>query len=342
MSCNQLFSLHSLDASVLIAIINMQTEIAQCGMDLGQVLTLVCEQVAKLTDSSMADIEMIDGEQMISRATAGNLADVLGMRLSIKSSLSGLCVTTGQAMICNDALADARVDQSFSMTAGIRSMVIVPLIHNATPVGVLRIASDQPNFFTSREVGILELVSGLVAAAMYHASRLSVDQLYHRATHDALTDLPNRAFFFERLRFIQSQAIRNGSRFALLIIDMDGLKNINDDFGHRFGDAAIRELGKRTAKSIRNSDFVARLGGDEFAVILSAVDSRMSVERKVRYIQKTTSQRFQFEHVSIQLRASIGIAMFPDQGNDVAQIIQSADKDMYTKKRQRKSDAYCK
>lgn len=340
MPVKQPYSLESLESSAYIAIINMQTEIARCGVDLGQVLTLVCEHVAKLTRCSTALIELTDGEQMISRASAGDLAHLLGLRLSIDGSLSGLCVKTGSPMVCNDALADPRVNQTFCLLAGIRSMVMVPLIHNANTVGVLRIASEQPYFFTAREIGILELVSGVVAAAMYYASQYSTDELYHRATHDPLTDLPNRAFFFERLRFVQAQASRNNSKFALLNIDMDGLKGINDGLGHRFGDAAIQELARRLRHSIRHSDFAARLGGDEFAVILGAINDIAGVERKVRSIQDRLAQRFDFEGVRIQLQASIGIALFPEHGSNVPQIIESADNDMYAKKRLRKNTVF--
>ncbi|MYM42200.1 sensor domain-containing diguanylate cyclase [Duganella qianjiadongensis] len=333
---DQRFPLKSLDASVFLAIINMQTEIARCGMDLGEVLTLVCERVQEITSASAAIIEIADGTQMVYRAASGTATGLLGLRMAIEGSMSGLCVRTGKAMVCVDSETDDRVDRISCQVAGVRSMVVVPLVHNMHSVGALKIASGKPNFFTAKEVTILELVSGVIAAAMYYSTRYSSDELYHSATHDSLTNLPNRSFFYERLRFSIAQSFRHKTKFALLSLDMDGLKQINDGCGHRCGDAAIVEFANRLAGAIRETDFVGRLGGDEFSVILSGVENIESVKFKVASLNNVIERPFSFEGLDLLIRASTGIAIYPDDSTELIGLIEKSDEDMYKTKRNRK------
>lgn len=333
----QRFPLKSLDPSVFLAIINMQTEIARCGMDLGEVLTLVCERVQEISAASAAIIEIAEGTQMVYRAASGSATGLLGLRMSIEGSMSGLCVKTGKAMVCVDSETDDRVDRISCRVAGVRSMVVVPLVHNMHSVGVLKIASPEPAFFTAKEVTILELVSGVIAAAMYFSARFSSDELYHRATHDSLTNLPNRSFFYDRLRFSIAQSSRNHFKFALVSLDMDGLKQINDGCGHRCGDAALVEFAKRLADSLRETDFAARLGGDEFGVILNGVESFEAARIKVDSLNSIIELPFAFEKRDLLIRASSGIAIYPDNATDLASLIEISDRDMYQNKRARKA-----
>lgn len=335
----QRFPLKSLDSSVFLAIINMQTEIARCGMDLGEVLNLVCERAQEITSASAAIIEIAEGAQMVYRAASGTATGLLGLRMAIEGSMSGLCCRTGKAMICVDSETDPRVDRISCRVAGVRSMVVVPLIHNMQSVGVLKIASTEPGFFTAKEVTILELVSGVIAAAMYFSARFSSNELYHRATHDSLTNLPNRSFFYERLRFSIAQSGRNHTKFALVSLDMDGLKQINDGFGHRCGDAAIIEFSERLAGAIRETDFAARMGGDEFSVLLNGVDSLESARLKIDSLNSVIEQPFAFENLDLLIRASSGIAIYPDDGINLVTLIEKSDKDMYQQKRARKAQA---
>lgn len=337
MFSNESFPVQALDPSVFLGIINMQTEIARCGMDLGEVLTLVCERLQEITGASASAIQIAEGHQMVYRAASGTATGLLGMRLENEGSLSSLCVKSGKAMVCLDTLTDARVDPVTCRIAGVRSMVVVPLVHNMHTVGVLKVASTKSSFFTPKEVTILELVSGVIAAAMYYATRYSADELYRRATHDSLTNLPNRSFFYERLRFCIAQSSRHHSKFALLSIDMDGLKQINDGCGHRCGDAAIVEVGQRIVSSIRESDFVARLGGDEFSVILNSIDGMESVQMKIRSILEVIERPFSFEKFDVLLRASIGVAVYPDDGIELVPLIQKSDDEMYRNKRRNKA-----
>jgi diguanylate cyclase (GGDEF)-like protein len=119
-------------------------------------------------------------------------------------------------------------------------------------------------------------------------------------------------------------------------LDMDGLKPINDSLGHRAGDAAIREVGARIHSCARNADTVARLGGDEFGVILSQVDDRDGVDALAQRMADCINEPFEFERRPIQLRISIGVAVYPDDGRTLEALLEAADQAMYVQKRSRR------
>ncbi|MBV8508676.1 MAG: GGDEF domain-containing protein [Xanthobacteraceae bacterium] len=323
--------------SVLMEIIRAQTDIAQLGLDLGGVMTFVTERVQQLTGAGGAIVELAEGDEMVYRAASGMAKQQLGLRLQRTGSLSGLCVEQRTVLRCDDSESDVRVDKEACRRVGLRSMVVAPLNHGETTVGVLKIAAVAPNAFSDEHVHILELMCGLIASAMYHAVQYETNELYHRATHDALTGLANRALFYDRLRQSLSLARRQSSRLGILNLDLDGLKPINDTYGHRAGDAAIRETGQRISKVSRQSDTVARLGGDEFAVIAADIDGRDGALRHADRLASEIRQPFSFENNQVMLDASIGLAIFPDDGTELDALIEKADQAMYAIKRTRKT-----
>ena len=325
------------DPAILIGIIQAQTEIAKLGLDLGGVITFVAERVQQLTGAGGAIVELAEGDDMVYRAAAGMAHNQLGLRLKRQGSMSGQCVADGEPLRCDDSETDPRVDREACRRVGLRSMVCAPLNHNGNTVGVLKIASPVANAFDERHIQILGLMSELIAAAMFHAVKYETNELYHQATHDALTGLANRALFYDRLRQCVALARRKSSQIGILNLDMDGLKPINDQLGHRAGDAAIRELANRISHGSREADTVARLGGDEFGVILSEVHDRDGAASLAQRISHEIRQPFQFEDRAVPLDASIGMAVFPDDGAEIETLIESADKSMYAVKRTRKN-----
>jgi diguanylate cyclase len=157
--------------------------------------------------------------------------------------------------------------------------------------------------------------------------------LEHRALHDPLTDLANRSLFFDRLRQALHAARRDASQVALVMLDVDGFKAINDSLGHATGDAVLREVGSRLRLGLRATDSAARLGGDEFAWILPRVSSRRSVEAMVRKRLAIAQEPVNLDGQTIEVGLSAGIALYPDDGQDPDTLMRRADRAMYTVKR---------
>lgn len=324
-------------ASQLLAVIHTQTEIAKLGLDLEGVMSLVAERAQAVTGANGAVIELAEGNDMVYRAVAGAAAGMLGIRLRRDQSLSGLCVVLASTLHCDDCETDERVDREACRRVGLRSMVVVPLIHHGAAVGALKVFSSKLAAFGASEIKVLGLMSELIAAAMFHATRFGSDELFRQATRDHLTGLANRALFMDRLRQGIAEAKREGRRLAVVMLDMDGLKPINDRHGHRAGDAAIKELADRVVRQIRQTDTVARLGGDEFAIVLARVEDRDSALLVVDRIAQSCGQPLSFEAQTLPMGASVGMALYPEDGETAESLLEQADQTMYVAKRNKKS-----
>ncbi len=160
------------------------------------------------------------------------------------------------------------------------------------------------------------------------------DALHRQAIYDALTALPNRNLFRDRVQQALQVAHRQNSPLALMIIDLDGFKEINDAMGHHWGDVLLQQVGQRLRRALRTLDTVARLGGDEFGVLLPLTDgsSACLVARK---LQKALDHPFELRGHSIDVHASMGIALCPEHGDDAETLLRRADVAMYVAKRNR-------
>lgn len=319
----------------LMSVIAVQSEIAMLGLDLGGVMALVVERILELVRADGAAIELAEGDHMVYSAASGRAASQLGLRLDVQGSLSGLCVRMGETLCCDDSETDSRVDREACRKVGLRSMIVMPLRHKGIPVGVLKAMSAEPAHFSDGDVAVLGLLSEVVAASMYFATKYDTDDLFFRATHDGLTGLANRSLFMDRLRTAVSQGERDRRIAGLLMIDMDGLKQVNDNFGHRAGDAIIREFADRIRTVARTSDTVARLGGDEFAMVLTPIEPEHGIDAILGRLDKVIEPPFSFEGKVYTLRASIGAALHPEDGAEIGALIDVADQRMYAVKRGR-------
>lgn len=320
----------------LLAVIQTQTAIAKLGLDLNAVMTLVAEQAQLITHAKGAVVELVEDGEMVYRAVSGGAAHLLGLRLGQQNSLSGLCVEQNKILYCEDSEVDVRVDQMACRKVGLRSMAVVPLIHCGDAIGVLKIYSEKIAAFKEGDLQLLTLMSELIAAAMYHATKFGAQALYKLATQDQLTGLANRALFLDCLRQGLLTAKQNNKKLGILMIDMDGLKGINDLHGHRLGDVALKEIAQRIKQSLRHDDLVARLGGDEFAVILASVENQELARQAMNRISETCGLPFVFENLDLKIGASLGLAIYPKDAEGIDQLIECADLNMYHDKRSRK------
>lgn len=156
--------------------------------------------------------------------------------------------------------------------------------------------------------------------------------LQYQAEHDALTELPNRVLFLDRLRQAVKTVLCTNNKLAVLFIDLDRFKEVNDSFGHDTGDALLQAVSDQIGKSLRSSDSVARLGGDEFAVLLSQVDHAESIIGIVDKILRLFREPFFLNHRQIYVSCSIGIVICPDNGVSADTLLRNADAAMYKAK----------
>lgn len=323
----------------LRAVIAIQTRIAQLGANLGEVMQLVAEQTLSLLGADGAVIELAEGEDMVYRAAAGSAARSLGVHVSRNHSLSGLCVDKGEVLLCTDSETDPRVDRDACRRVGLRSMVVLPLLHDGLAIGVLKAMSGRTSYFGEDDALLLGLLGDAVSTAMFHATRQADADLFHRATHDPLTDLPNRALFADRLNAALAGAQRQGLAVGALMVDVDDLKPINDQFGHACGDAVLVEVAGRLGRCARGSDTVARIGGDEFAVVLSPLEAEGGIAAAIARLQDSLAPPFRFRDHDITIRASIGGAVALAEADNPFGLLELADQRMYAAKRLRKQQA---
>jgi diguanylate cyclase (GGDEF)-like protein/PAS domain S-box-containing protein len=159
------------------------------------------------------------------------------------------------------------------------------------------------------------------------------DKLLEQATHDQLTTLPNRFLAFDRLQQLLQRAKRKKSHVAVIYIDLDNFKNINDSMGHPVGDQLLIKVAKRILEQLRTADTLARLGGDEFlALIPDVMNISTDLERIVTRLLSATETPFYLENREVSITSSLGIAVYPDDGNDVSSLMRNADIAMYEAK----------
>jgi diguanylate cyclase (GGDEF)-like protein/PAS domain S-box-containing protein len=164
------------------------------------------------------------------------------------------------------------------------------------------------------------------------------ERVWRQANYDALTGLPNRALFLDRLNQAVRQGRREGRGFALLFLDLDGFKKVNDTLGHAAGDVLLQQTAARLTECMRASDTVARLAGDEFTCILWSIRNREDVSMLAGKILDRLAEPFDLDGQMAEVRGSIGVAMFPDHGGDAADLLKMADEAMYAVKKRGKNN----
>jgi diguanylate cyclase (GGDEF)-like protein/PAS domain S-box-containing protein len=154
-------------------------------------------------------------------------------------------------------------------------------------------------------------------------------QAVHLAQHDFLTDLPNRMLLSDRLTQAIALARRHGQRLAVLFLDLDRFKHVNDTLGHAMGDTVLQSVARRLVSCVRSSDTVSRLGGDEFVVLLTDIETRDGASCSARQIAAALVAPHEVAHQQLHVTASIGISIYPDDGPDAETLIKCADTAMY-------------
>ena len=158
------------------------------------------------------------------------------------------------------------------------------------------------------------------------------ERLQHMAHHDALTDLPNRNLFLDRLQQSLTRARWHNRLVAVMFMDLDRFKNINDTLGHNVGDQLLLQLSERLSNSVRDGDTIGRFGGDEFAILLDDIDSDNHISTLAEKLLDTLTRPFKINKQELYVTASIGISIFPNDGEDSDTLLRNADVAMYRAK----------
>jgi diguanylate cyclase (GGDEF)-like protein len=227
----------------------------------------------------------------------------------------------------------------------LKVFVTVPFVGAADSAGVLELAQDyEPIAHAGRRgllpvIGILQLVLLTLYVSLFPLLRRvtarlrgQVEQIEQLALYDALTGLANRRLFHDRVEHALLSARRNDEGFSLMLLDLDRFKEINDTLGHQTGDAVLEELAARLRGVSRASDTVARLGGDEFALVLEGARDAASALFVAERIRRALEDPFSVDGLSLELETSIGIAVFPEHGQDAESLLRHADIALYASK----------
>ena len=204
-----------------------------------------------------------------------------------------------------------------------------------TLIGSVDVYMDKRALLGEAPPTLLEGFAKLTSIVIQHHEMF--EQLKFLAMCDSLTDLPNRRVFQDRLQQAILRAQRENEKVAVLLIDLDRFKQVNDLLGHRVGDALLREVAQRAGSCLRKSDTLARIGGDEFTVLLSPVESVEGAERALRRIVQALRAPLTILDHKITVSASIGLSVYPEHGEDPATLVRNADLAMYHAKRRGKN-----
>ncbi len=220
---------------------------------------------------------------------------------------------------------------------GIRSFTdLAKAVEESGPCLAFNLTGDDSiTDYVESKLGSANIIGGFQARFIWTLlTRLkrTNEQVTELAHHDSLTGLPNRILFYDRLNQAIFRASREKEVFAILYLDLDGFKEVNDRFGHDVGDALLCEAARRIRASVRASDTVARMGGDEFTVILCNVKTVANKDRVAEKIIEAISNPFLLNGKECSVSVSIGIALYPEHGQTAEQLVKIADAAMYLAK----------
>ncbi len=249
--------------------------------------------------------------------------------------LPGILISAAVFFLVNNSLA--------ALTIALRQkMAILPfLLHDlgdqASMNGVLLTLAPVAAVAAERSLFLMPLLA-VSTTIFYKTASLYAEKEYksHQALHDSLTALPNRTLFYDRVQQAILEARRTESSLAVMLIDLDRFKEVNDSLGHHIGDALLIRVAERLQGGLRSSDTIARLGGDEFALVLPNIGNRPAATAIAAKITSALENPFFLDEVAgeitLDVEASIGIVLSPEQGGDVDSLLQRADVAMYAAK----------
>lgn len=306
----------------------------------GSLLSRYSDQLTNLVQHNQAELAVVQGAKL-------KRADAL-MRNVVENSFDGILTVRGDGGIemANDAAIRIFGYSEEEMLAKDIVSLLPELRQSRPELGSLfELGHGHREMMGQRANGELFPMEMSISDTRLGAHRLFIavvrditerraqqEQLEYQALHDALTGLPNRTLLMNRLEHALEFAKREEKPLALLLLDLDRFKEVNDTLGHPVGDMLLRDVARRFEQPIRKSDTIARLGGDEFAMLLPAVTDLDRAYRVSQRVQKVLERPFELENLFLAVGVSIGIAMYPTHADEVSKLVQCADVAMYMAK----------
>jgi diguanylate cyclase (GGDEF)-like protein/PAS domain S-box-containing protein len=218
--------------------------------------------------------------------------------------------------------------------SGVRALLDAPVLLEGSVQGVLCVHHESPRHWNEDEVNFAATAALMISLAMEAAQRQEAEsRIEQLAWYDALTGLPNRNLLRETMRDMIMTAANRRRRIAVMLIDLDRFKDVNDTLGHLVGDALIKSAAQVLRETVGDGGLVARLGGDEFVVLINEFEHRQEVALLAARIAQALHRTDLVPNVDTQVSASIGVALFPEHGREMSTLLKNADAAMYQAKR---------
>ncbi|MBI1891238.1 MAG: diguanylate cyclase [Burkholderiales bacterium] len=310
-------------------------ELICAGKNLQSVLEKLCETAERFSQGGRCAILIVEpGRHGLLRDITASLpasfVKTIRELLSDKGQRMGSPAFHDQPVYVEDIVHDPAWTECSALAVAhdIRSAWLMPIVSaSGDLLGTLTLYYRTRRRIPRLDQVLVKRICHLAALAFQHNK--SAQQLNYLATHDALTELPNRHLFHTALGRAIAKARRASTPFALMFIDLDRFKQVNDRLGHDIGDHLLQHIAKRLSACVRREDTISRLGGDEFTVIIEDFRDERDVLAVAHKVQSILSSPFQIQRHELRVSCSIGIALFPQHGDDAEALLKNADTAMY-------------
>jgi diguanylate cyclase (GGDEF)-like protein len=314
---------------------------ANSSLEPSRVVAVIMSQIQQLIPSEAWSILLVDEErnELTFEMALGEKGEDLGdFRLKLGEGIAGWVAKNSKPAIVNDVNRDPRFQRRFDEQTQFqtRSVLCAPLVSRGKTIGVVEIMNREAGTrFTRRDLNLLLTLVEPAAIALENA--LLFQRAERLAVTDDLTKLYNSRFLNSYLGKELSRASRHKTSLALIFLDLDGFKLVNDNHGHLCGSRTLYEVGSIIKRSVREEEIVGRYGGDEFVVVLPDTDSRGALLVAERIRQALKGHRFLTDlGLAVGVSASLGVSCYPEHGSTPQDLIQKADQAMYSVKEQGK------
>ncbi len=299
-------------------------------LDLSEVLHTILSSALELLAGRDASIMLLQGDGELRTVAASESSCATGARVRLGEGIAGRVASSREPLMVQGALSQRTTPRSRRPDTPQESAMSVPLVHREVVVGVLNINAGAGRVYTGHDLRALGIFGEQAAAAiaharLYEAQRLTASQSSYHALHDSLTALPNRALLLDRVRHGLARRRSAAERVALVFLDLDDFKGINDRLGHAAGDKALVAFGERVHQAIRAGDTLARFGGDEFAVLMEGVASEQEARLAAERMVAALTRPLPLGDREVSIAVSAGLVVEGPDGTDADSLLRNAD-----------------